>query len=135
MTATANAAHAPEWRWLRAGVVFVWLWTAFVSVWEWHGQSMALLATLPPAWDGFKPVLIGAGALLDLAIGLWLWWRPGRAAYAAALLAMVGMTLLATWANPSWWLHPFGPLSKNVVIAVALLLLWRHGPRGRSPRA
>ena len=118
-----------ELRWLRLSLVFVWLWTAAVSLWEGRGQSLALLAGLPPAWEGAKPALIGGGALLDTALGLWLWWRPSRWAYATALLAMTGMTLLATWVEPGWWLHPFGPLSKNVPLAAALVLLWRSAGR------
>ena len=81
------------------------------------------LAGLPPAWEGAKPALIGGGALLDTALGLWLWWRPSRWAYATALLAMTGMTLLATWVEPGWWLHPFGPLTKNLPIAAILWVL------------
>ena len=126
MSAPGSSTDATSLRWLRLSLVFVWLWTAAVSAWEWQGQSMDLLSALPDRWAGSKPLLIGAGVAVDMAIGLWLWWRPGRAAYAAALLALAGMTLLATWVNPNWWLHPFGPLSKNVPIAAALLVLWRN---------
>ncbi|MFT3779259.1 MAG: DoxX-like family protein [Ottowia sp.] len=128
MTSITTPAEPPELRWLRGTLVFVWLWTAVVSVVEWHGQSLALLAGLPPAWAGAKPWLIGTGALLDAVLGVWLWWRPGRTAYAAALAALAGMTLLATVIEPGWWLHPFGPLSKNAPIAAALVLLWRRAP-------
>lgn len=117
-------AHT-ELRWLRLSLVFVWLWTAIASLWEWNGQSLALLATLPDTWPGLKPALIGAGAATDALLGLWLWWRPGRPAYGAALIAMGVMTVLATAIDPGWWLHPLGPLSKNLPIAAALLLLWR----------
>ena len=124
-------AEPTDLRWLRLSLVFVWLWTAVVSVWGWDGLSMALLANLPSAWAGAKPWLIGAGALLDAVVGLWLWWRPGRPAYAAGLLTLVVMTVLATAFDPSGWLHPFGPLSKNVVLAAALLLLWHRAPAPR----
>ena len=42
---------------------------------------------------------------------------------------MVLMTLLATAIDPGGWLHPLGPLSKNLPIAAALLVLWRQDPR------
>jgi hypothetical protein len=118
-----------ELRWLRLSLVFVWLWTAFASLWGWNGQSLALLASLPDTWPGLRPALIGAGAATDALLGLWLWWRPGRPAYGAALTVMVLMTLLATAIDPGWWLHPLGPLSKNIPIAAALLLLWRQDAR------
>jgi DoxX-like family len=120
---------SPELRWLRLSLVFVWLWTAFASLWEWNGQSLALLSALPETWPGLKPTLIGAGAATDALLGVWLWWRPGRAAYGAALIGMGVMTVLATVVDPGWWLHPLGPLSKNVPIAAALLLLWRLDER------
>ncbi|WP_310567597.1 DoxX-like family protein [Hydrogenophaga sp.] len=115
---------SPELRWLRLSLVFVWLWTAFASLWEWNGRSLALLAALPDTWPGLKHALIGAGAATDALLGVWLWWRPGRPAYSTALLVMGIMTALATAIDPGWWLHPLGPLSKNLPIAAALLVLW-----------
>jgi hypothetical protein len=41
-------------------------------------------------------------------------------AYATALAVMIGMTLAATAIDPSWWLHPLGPLTKNLPIAAIL---------------
>ena len=115
-------------RLLRASLVVVWLATAVVSVWELHGQSRELLAGLPTAWtEGHAPwlptAIILAGAVADAVLGLWLALRPGRKAYGAALLMMLAMTLLATAIQPAWWLHPFGPLTKNLPIAAILWVL------------
>ena len=106
----------------------VWLATAVVSVWELHGQSRELLAGLPTAWAGghapwLPTAIILAGAAADAVLGLWLALRPGRKAYGAALLMMLAMTLLATAIQPAWWLHPFGPLTKNLPIAAILWVL------------
>lgn len=113
---------------LRYSLVAVWLATAFVSVWELHGQSRELLAGLPTAWtEGRAPwlptAIILAGAAADAVLGLWLAFRPGRSAYWGALLLMAAMTLLATAIHPAWWLHPFGPLTKNLPIAAILWAL------------
>ena len=115
-------------RLLRASLVVVWLATAVVSVWELHGQSRELLAGLPTAWAGghalwLPTAIILAGAAADAVLGLWLALRPGRKAYGAALLMMLAMTLLATAIHPAWWLHPFGPLTKNLPIAAILWVL------------
>ena len=115
-------------RLLRASLVVVWLATAVVSVWELHGQSRELLAGLPTAWaEGHAPwlptAIILAGAAADAVLGLWLALRPGRKAYGAALMVMLIMTLLATAIHPAWWLHPFGPLTKNLPIAAILWVL------------
>ena len=113
---------------LRSSLVVVWLATAVVSVWELHGQSRELLAGLPTAWAGghapwLPTAIILAGAAADAVLGLWLALRPGRKAYGAALLMMLAMTLLATAIQPAWWLHPFGPLTKNLLIAAILWVL------------
>ncbi len=115
-------------RLLRASLVVVWLATAVVSVWELHSQSRELLAGLPTAWAGghapwLPTAIILAGAAADAVLGLWLALRPGRQAYGAALLMMLIMTLLATAIHPAWWLHPFGPLTKNLPIAAILWVL------------
>ena len=113
---------------LRGSLVVVWLATAVVSVWELHGQSRELLAGLPTAWtegntSWLPTAIILAGAAADAVLGLWLALRPGRKAYGAALLMMLAMTLLATAIQPAWWLHPFGPLTKNLPIAAILWVL------------
>ena len=113
---------------LRGSLVVVWLATAVVSVWELHGQSRELLAGLPTAWtegntSWLPTAIILAGAAADAVLGLWLALRPGRQAYGAALLMMLIMSLLATAIHPAWWLHPFGPLTKNLPIAAILWVL------------
>ena len=120
--------HRASAQLLRASLVVVWLATAVVSVWELHGQSRELLAGLPTAWAGghapwLPTAIILAGAAADAVLGLWLALRPGRKAYGAALLMMLAMTLLATAIHPAWWLHPFGPLTKNLPIAAILWVL------------
>lgn len=112
-------------RYLRLSLVFVWLWTAVVSVWELQGQSRALLVAGGVSDTGVVNALVLAGAALDAILGLWLLLRPTRPAYLLALATMVVMTLVATVLSPSLWLHPLGPLSKNIPIAVVLWLLAR----------
>lgn len=114
-------------RLLRFSLVAVWLVTAVVSLVELDGQSRQVLAqagiTSPP-W--LVQWLIVGGAAADLAIGLALWWRPGRASYAVAFAVMLAMTVVATALQPSLWLHPLGPLLKNLPIAALLWHLYRR---------
>ena len=110
---------------LRSGLIFVWLATAFASVWELHGQSLQLLTSAGIHDRTLAFVLILGGAGLDAAFGIAMWIKPGRVVYLAALGAMVAMTLAATAVAPALWLHPLGPLTKNAPIAVALWVLAR----------
>ncbi|MES2950935.1 MAG: DoxX-like family protein [Pseudomonadota bacterium] len=113
-------------RWLRLSLVFVWLWTAVVSVWELQGQSRSLLLAGGITDAGLADTLVLAGAALDALLGVWLWLRPSRPVYLLALAAMVAMTLVATVLIPSLWLHPLGPISKNIPIAAVLWVLSRR---------
>ena len=114
-------------RLLRYSLGFVWLLTAAVSVWELHGQSRALLAQGGVDSDTLASTVILAGAAVDLVLGLLICLRPLRTVYALALLGMLAMTVVATVLLPNLWLHPLGPLSKNVPIAVVLWLLLKDG--------
>jgi hypothetical protein len=108
---------------LRYSLVVVWLWTGFTSLWEWEEQSRSLLQSGGVTDASWQAWLIASGALADITLGLWLWWRPSRCAYGAAAAMMLLMTLVATAMLPALWLHPLGPLSKNLPIAAALWLL------------
>jgi CBS-domain-containing membrane protein len=105
----------------RWSLILVWLWTAIASIWEAHGQSAMLLrtATALPSWA--YPWLIWGGALTDAFIGLWMVFRPGPRVWQLAIAMTLTMTAVATWVDASLWLHPLGPLSKNLPI---LSLLW-----------
>jgi hypothetical protein len=67
--------------------------------------------------------LIGGGAALDAALSCAIWIKPSRMVYLTALAAMGLMTLIAALMAPSLWLHPLGPLTKNVPLAVSLWIL------------
>lgn len=117
-------------RLLRLSLVAVWLVTAAVSLLELNGQSRQVLAAAgvaSPAW--LVQSLIVSGAVADLLVGIVLWRWPGRTSYVAALALMAAMTLAATVLQPSLWLHPLGPLLKNLPIAA---LLW-HLIRRAAP--
>ena len=109
--------------WLRVSLIIVWLASAATSAVERHGLSEQLLldAGLPDA--GVNAALIWGGVTVDTALGLALWLRPSRRSYTAALLAMLSMTVVATALTPTLWLHPLGPLFKNIPIAAMLWVL------------
>lgn len=67
---------------------------------------------------------IWASCLLDIAIGIALLVRLRSAILAPLQLAVVAFyTALLTWAVPSLWVDPFGPLLKNLPVMAAVLVL------------
>jgi hypothetical protein len=114
-------------RLLRLSLVAVWLVTAAVSLLELNGQSREVLAdagVTSPSW--LVQSLIIGGAVADLLVGIALWRWPSRTSYISALALMATMTLAATVLQPSLWLHPLGPLLKNLPIAAVLWHLIRR---------
>ena len=113
---------------LRISLVLVWLVTALVSVLEWSGQSTDLLRQAGLHNGLLINTSIAAGVVVDALLGLLLWLRPRRQTYALAMIGMLLMTTIATLLLPSLWLHPLGPLLKNLPIAAALWQLWKSSP-------
>lgn len=105
----------------RFSLIAVWLWTALVSVQQAQGLSTQLLQASPAIPTALYPWIIWGGAGADLLLGLLMWLRPARWVYLAALGMTLAMTIIGTWVDPALWLHPLGPLSKNLPI---LALLW-----------
>jgi uncharacterized protein YbjT (DUF2867 family) len=122
---------------LRVAVALVWLWTGIVSLGLYPVQdSYALLARVGLHGALATAALYGA-ALLDLVLGALTLvapprWRP--AVWGAQLLLIGGYTLLITLFLPEYWLHPYGPLSKNLPMMAAIALLWALEPVQRPSR-
>lgn len=116
---------AADMRIARGSLVILWLWTALVSAGQADGASRDLLHANPAIPTGLYPWLIWSGVAIDLILGLWMALKPSRTVYLGALSVMLLMTLVATWVDPALWLHPLGPISKNLPIAALLYLLAR----------
>jgi hypothetical protein len=66
---------------------------------------------------------LSTGITLDALFGLMTLWRPSRRLWQAQFLVVLAYSALLTMGAPHWWLHPFGPLSKNLPILALLGLL------------
>ena len=108
----------------RWSLSFLWIVTAVVSVTLGRDIGFDVLARINLHADAAALTIL-AGSLLDLIIGLWL--LSGRALRACCLLQLaviVNYSILLTLIAPAFWLHPFGPLTKNVPILVLIGLLY-----------
>jgi uncharacterized protein YbjT (DUF2867 family) len=121
------------WAWgamlVTVAMAMLWLITAYVSWFAWpHADSMAWLAAcgVPAGWQ--EHVLLSA-SVLDAAIGVLLLLRPRRWLWAVQLALVGGYTAIMSVCLPGFWLHPFGPLSKNLPLLALMLVMWRLSPR------
>ncbi|WP_310085650.1 SDR family oxidoreductase [Paraburkholderia phenoliruptrix] len=125
---------------LRASIAAVWIWTAIVSAGLYpRASSLELLARVgAPA--ALRPLLLYGAALLDLVLGVLSLAWPRRLGSRARLwvsqIALIVMyTALISWRLPEFWLHPYGPLSKNLpMIALLILLIQFDGGSAARPR-
>jgi hypothetical protein len=109
---------------MRGAIAIVWLTAGVVSAGLYPlEQSRALLAQVGLA--GLPATLALSGAVaLDTALGIatlalrrrhWLW--------NAQLLLILAYTGIITVFLPEQWLHPFGPVVKNLPMLAGILLL------------
>ena len=122
---------------LRVALAALWIWTGIVSLGLYPVQeSYALLARVGLHGLAASVALYGAAAL-DLVLGVLTLACPRRwrgPVWAAQLLLIGGYTLLITLFLPEFWLHPYGPISKNLPILAAIALLWALEPVARESR-
>ncbi len=125
----AGAATLAQLGWLasllRWSIALVWIWTGIVSLGLYPvAESYALLARLD-LHGALATVLLYGAALLDLAFGVatLALRRHRRAMWLAQMGLIAGYTLLITWRLPEFWLHPYGPILKNLPMLAAIATL------------
>ena len=112
---------------LRIALAAMWIWTAIVSFGLYPvEQSRELLARVG-LQGGLATLALYGAAMLDLLLGVLTLWAPPRwrsAVWASQLLLVASYTVLITLFLPEYWLHPYGPVSKNLPIMAVIGLLW-----------
>lgn len=109
---------------LRLSIAFTWLSAGLVSAFFYPAaQSYAMLQTLG-ASDWIAPLLLYGAAGLDCMLGLaTLSKRWVRLAGMMQIAIMLIYTAIITMFLPEYWLHPFGPIVKNLPLLVATLMM------------
>jgi uncharacterized protein YbjT (DUF2867 family) len=121
-------ATTAKLRWLvpllRIAVALVWIVTGIVSFGIYPVEdSYALLARVGITGIAAAVALYGA-ALIDVFFGVaMLALRRRRLLYQAQLAVILGYTVIITVWLPEFWLHPYGPILKNLPIIAALVFL------------
>lgn len=113
---------------LRASVALVWILSGVVSLGLYPVEdSLAMLRRL--GLD--QPFVLYGAALLDVALGgaiyalkrrRWLWRLQ--------MALVVGYSAIIAFWLPELWLHPFGPLLKNLPMLAAIVALHELEERG-----
>jgi nucleoside-diphosphate-sugar epimerase len=110
---------------LRFSVAAVWLVTGIVSFGVYPvSESYALLARVGIVGMA-APVMLYGAALLDVVFGVaTLAMKRRRMLWLAQMAVIAGYSAIITWKLPEFWLHPYGPILKNLPMLAALWLLY-----------
>lgn len=109
---------------LRLSIAIVFIVTGLLSLGIYPVEASLALLARSGLTGTAAGVALYSGALIDLALGLTLLlpWRRGPA-YLAMIALILAYTAIITATVPDFWLHPFGPVLKNLPILAALALL------------
>jgi uncharacterized protein YbjT (DUF2867 family) len=108
---------------LRAAVGVVWIVTGLVSLGLYPvAESYRLLAQvgIGPA---LAPWFLYGAAALDLALGIAVFGSRRRWLWRLQIGLILVYTAIISVALPQFWLHPFGPVLKNVPLVALLFAL------------
>lgn len=110
---------------LRLALALMWIVTGIVSLGLFPtSESYALLqrSDVPPL---LQPVALYGAALLDIVLGVaTLCIRRGHWLWLAQLFLILLYTLVISLKLPEFWLHPYGPILKNLPVAAAITLFY-----------
>lgn len=132
---TAAALHRDQaWtpatqRLLQVGVAVPWFTEGlFPKVLFQQPLELAVVSGsgLVPIDPGLFLTLLGFAQIAAAVATVTLRGRTLRLLLLGQAAALVLLPLLVSWQLPWLWVHPFGPLTKNVPILVGTLVLWRQ---------
>lgn len=110
---------------LRISLAVIWLVAGVVSMGIYPvAESYALLARVGIT-GGLAPVALYGASAIDFAFGIGtLFMRRREFLWLAQVILIVVYTVTISFYLPEFWLHPFGPLVKNLPILAIIWLLY-----------
>lgn len=104
-------------------LAFLWIFTGLTSVFFSPEIGYQILSKAGVT-GRLSDASVYGGGLLDVALGVWL--LSGcrlKLCCIVQIITIATYTLLLTVIDWSFWLHPFGPMTKNFPIAVLILFV------------
>lgn len=106
-------------------LAFLWIFTGLTSIFFQPEVGYKILASA-----GITGVLadfsIYTGGALDIALGIWLLSRRKiKLCCIIQVLVITTYTILLSIIDAGFWLHPFGPVTKNFPIIILIIFLYQ----------
>ncbi len=101
-------------------LAFLWIFTGLTSVVFSPEIGYEILANANIT-GSLAEVAIYAGGILDIILGVWLITSVKTKLCCILQVGVIAIyTVLLTFIDASFWLHPFGPITKNIPIIVLI---------------
>jgi uncharacterized protein YbjT (DUF2867 family) len=125
----ASLAHEAVLQWLiplmRFSIAAVWIWTGIVSFGLYPVEDSYALLYRVGVSPALAPLFLYGAAALDLAFGIATLALPRRRLlYLLQMALILGYTIIITLKLPEFWLHPYGPILKNIPMVVGIYWLY-----------
>lgn len=101
-------------------LAFLWVFTGLTSIYFSPdiGYEILASANITGSMADFS---VYAGGALDIVLGLWLLTSVKTKLCCIVQVAVIALyTAILTLIDASFWLHPFGPITKNIPIIVLI---------------
>lgn len=107
----------------RIALAFLWIFTGLTSLFFLPELGYEILANADIKGESANFLVYG-GSLIDIGLGLWVIspWKLKNCCIAQVTTIII-YTLLLTMIDASFWLHPFGPLTKNLPVLVLIFIV------------
>ena len=113
---------------IRITLAAIWLITGVLSLGIYPKQdSLNLLARVGLHHAAAQTVLYLASAMNIVLGGLTLFLHRKILWLCQAMIIMFYTLMISLWL-PEFWLHPFGPILKNLAVLMLLWLLYQYEP-------
>ncbi|WP_426370350.1 DoxX-like family protein [Pseudocolwellia sp. HL-MZ7] len=103
---------------------FLWIFTGITSIYlspEIGYEILNNSGITGPLAD----TAVYAGGILDIILGLWILTAFKLKLCCIVQVMIIGVyTVLLTFIEPSFWWHPFGPITKNFPIIVLIAFIY-----------
>lgn len=108
---------------IRAGIAFLWLWTAYVSWFAYpHTESLYQLNRIGLA--PYEDSVFAAACLVDASLGVATALMGSRKLWTGQACLVTGYSVVIGWGLPEFLLEPFGPIVKNLAVLACLSYLY-----------
>ena len=109
---------------LRVSIALVWIVTGIVSFGLYPVEESYVLLARVGITGWLAPLMLYGAAMMDFVFGVaTLLMKRRRLLWLAQIAVILFYTAIISWRLPEFWLHPYGPLLKNLPMLAAIWLL------------